>query len=412
MTTSMYGTPLGFRTYEEDQAKLQQYADQSQLHQAQTARALAHAGLYGAQQAGVAAKNAAMAAATAELQDAEQAGAVTDMAGKLDRQARAFLKYGLVEDATKAAKAAGEIRKDAAQVDATRASEALRNLRTKQLMLNDMNALYAGVRSPKELAAANLVWQSRYPDEPIPKELQTYNPAAIDAILRGTEEGLKRVKADLDASEAASRNANRANAVSARNERVKLLKETLDFRKTQEQNRLNRTGGEEKLKDTKGPGSIILKNTDKMIKQEFSAIDTKERGLLTYAIAADAKARMRWNKGLNEQEAVRQAIDDAKLRGEIVEGKNWLGDGFKYKPGTAVEGKRPDMPLPLPATADPKKLQIGRYYSDGNGGIKQWRGIQPGGGNPWNDISLPKPSLPGRAPVNLLDDDEDDDTED
>ena len=398
MTTSMYGTPLGFRTYDEDAQNLALKGAQTQLVTAQAASAQAKA-LADAQQA------ASLAAARAKL--AEQSTKATDLADTFDQQARVFSEFGLYKSAGEAAKTGSKLKVDAATIDGKAASQALAEAKKRHEILTSMEQTYYGVRSQADLDRANMVWQSRHPDEPLPKEMQFFDPGYFSAFNANTKTAKEKSELRIKEAEAASKIAYRNGAEAMRAARRADMDRRFQLARDVAERRAKQGGSKQPdAGDLPAPNSAQTAQATLLLRKTFDmpADDAKRAGA---DIAAEARAKMYYNRGLLFPQALQQAYDEAIQRGDIEASAPMFGVGRKdgkYAP----EGKSPTMPAAVPADKDASKLVAGRFYRDSTGAVARWNGKK------FDLVELPNKPVPkrGTRPMANILDNEDEDEED
>lgn len=287
------------------------------------------------------------------------------MATSIEQMSRLALQAGSPAQAAQFATQAAQIR--AQEATQMRQGMLTDKAQTEQQikMLQAGASLYDGVQDQTgfDRAGANF---ARLLGAPSPLTGMQYSPELVGKLQTFGTTQAQRLKAQLDALEAESRNANRESAIDFRSFRREILTTGAEMRR-QRGDRLAKAGGG---KGITAPTTAERKLAESLIGQEFPDLAERgdELGPAAYAVASRAKALQRANRALDSDQAVRQAFALEKGSGNFQS-----VDGAYKTLGYPRKGTKYSQPEPLPS--DRTKLQAGKRYVTPRG-VVQWDGTK------------------------------------
>ena len=384
MTTEMYGSPLGFRSYDEDQAKLSQMAAQTRLADSQARHQDALVGLNNAQ-ADTMLRNqrvqeqlaAAMQAARGPRQPGADsavpstASAMSKQLAGIVSQAEVLSDFGQPGEALKllqGAAAAGSSLAGASAAEARqRNSETDRNIKQIRLVQEALTR----ARSPATAAEALLQLEANpetrealAQNPKLANDLKTFNRPAIAQFLAGAPALIQQQELALKQSKEAR---------DAENDKVQR-----DLRKAQTRTAEAQKGlAEARTKHlakvgaptaSKGVGTVRLGELDaiagELARREIK-LDTISSRAALQEFAEQSRLLWRNNTGFNPDQARARVIDEAIARGEIED--RWGDDAYVPKQGSVSK------PIPA-ADLDASKFKPGLYYQNDDGRVFKYLG--------------------------------------
>lgn len=353
--TGLFGTAVGFRQYDEDQAHLAQLAAGTRL-------ATAHAQKY-EEDAALAKKQSEILSQVASGMPVEE----KDVANVLEAQAMALARAGMGKQADDLAKGAAEIRLKRQQTLTSGAQGDYRKMQVQRDILNEIDSLVSGVKDQASFDTAKMIFMGRHPGAPLPQELNTYDPAMIERLSQTTKTGLKQLELKLKQAEADSRDEHR----DAQNDFYKFREKYMNRRLQQadeREKRLSKVTGP-KAKDVGSPTVGERADARTLISQEFPNLPPAEEDQASFEIASRARQIRKTSPGIDASTALNQALNEARKDFSVLD-KTYLG--FKDPFGKKVSAyKAADKPIPLPARGT--KLTIGQVYQTAQGPGK-WNG--------------------------------------
>lgn len=410
MPNELFGTPGGFRAYEEDQNQLNALAlkaamlpGEQALTRAQTRHQSTLADMNVAQTKALDAKAAReeavakmMAAANGEAGTSEAPG-IDDLLSKFRLVTSINLAAGDIEGAKHALDAATTGAQRMAAADASKASEELRHVRAAKARFDFVQDRLSAVTDAASYAQARMAILSSpiMQGEDVSDLPSAYNPAIVRAIVANSKAANDKLELGLrQAAEARlERDSKVRNTIAEAN---KALNERRTAAYESRIEALNKAGGGTgKAEKPVGVASLgELKDTQAELKAlGYNAADKTEFEYQAREIANEAKLLQKRNPALSLQEARAKVTKDALERGDLKLDTGFLGGNKNtFKPSEGTYAK----PLALPATQE--GLVPGRYYRMGDGSVKKYE--------------LPKAGAAGLAPRppanNPLADDEED----
>lgn len=396
MTTSMFGAPLGFRTYDEDQAKLAEMASLRDLRAGQTRHQDALSGLNQAQadvmrrkQTSDEVKAAAMQKAAAGMSPTgAPAGAAGDPLAEAEGQLQSFGRMagvlaagGQLEDATKVVQQVASGLNSISNARNHAATQQKTELETQVKKLRLVQEVLSGVSSPQTHANAVMGLQANplLAGEELPPALRTYNPGALRAFLSGSPAEIKKRELQLKEIDEGRKQEDSKSLRALRT----IQGNVAERRATAYEQRasaVEKAGG--KVTDIGTTTEGELKAVRAELRRQGIELDPEDKGAAAQSIAEQARALWK-GTGRSPDEARAYAISEAVRRGEIKPGSVTLpivgetqvpGMAPTYKPKAGSVSK----PLALPTSAE--SLVPGEFYVSKSGVVKQytkngWRGV-------------------------------------
>lgn len=397
MTTEMFGTPLGFRTYDEDQAKLAQMSAATQHQQALTRlndtqastmlrkqtnedRLMEALGKTGQGPQGAAGGAAGLS--LAEQMEAQLQGVV--------RQAGVYSAVGQTETAAKILQQAGSATSAVAAARAAEARQKGSALDTEIKKLRLVQERLTGVNGPQSHAEALLALQADplMAGEEIPPALRQYNPAALKAFLSGSPAEIRKRELRLKIEDEARKQGDSESLRSLR----KAQKEVAVKRADAYVARTERTA-------KAGPISVGTPSRGELdavrgsLRQLGIKLETDVADAAAQTLAEQARKLWKNNYGYTPDMARARVIQEAVDRGEL-QVNSWSKDTYTPKPGSV------SRPVPLPGSTD--KLTKGQYYQAPSGAVAKWLGDR------WEKVAGPAGVPQTTAPLGGGDDEEED----
>lgn len=384
MPNELFGTPSGFRAYDEDQRQLADLAGTTMLRAGQAEHQKSLSALNQAQAFGINRKAELDAAKQALRQKAMGGMAGDGASGAADPQdffARALTaadvlaRGGDLKGAKEFVDMATLGQQRLAASGASQASEQLRKVRTAMEQNAFIQDRLAAVANATDYATARMHIMA----SPIMQGVDLtdmpaqYDPRFVRAAVAGSKAANDQLKLKMDQADLA-----RKQTDSGVKNKIAQANYDLNERKTAAYESriesLNKAGGLANASKEKPVGvASKAELTAAMTELKASGLaagDKTEFGFQAQQIADEAKYIQSRNKSLSASEARAQAIKEALDRGDIKQDTVFLGMGNanKFTPSQGSYAK----PLALPATQE--ALQPGRYYRMGDGSIKKYEG--------------------------------------
>lgn len=396
MTTEMYGAPFGVQSYYKDQDQRLVNQSLARVHNANAAKLEQEVSSQAELQ-----KQMAMLGG----QGPETADGAPPTFEQLTEQARAqsqkLLQLGRGKEAMDLAKDAAQTLQSVQTAATSQATEKLQMLRGQAQLFEQTANLVAGINSPQDLLQAQNIWASRYPGQPLPQELRTYNPRAIESLRMMSAQGRDALRVMIQEEEAASKQSDRDSSAAFRKFREGYLNDVMDFRRKREE-RLAKEGNTR----VSAPGPTEVEMAQTLLGQKFQNFKAGDKAVAAYDIAARAKPIWKNNKGVDMSSAMAQVIEEMTQSGELS-----IYEPEALIPGTTKSlGKMPfanketrykdvgrvaTNPLPIDKTVDPKTLKEGHFYRTDKG-VYQWKNGRP--------VPVSQPTAPAPLPNSFTDD--------
>lgn len=330
----------------------------------------------------------------------------TDLAGRMEEIASMSLGAGLITQGEQAAKTAGYLRGKSAQIDNWNTSQRVNQLKADKERMESIAALAGDVKDQASWDRANMLFQFNH-GIASPYAGMPYSPALVDSLRAGAVGTAKQIELQLRGEENASKERSRASAESLRAARESDLEERQRLARAREDRLAKNGGGTAKTTPTED-----IRQATRLIAKDFPKLDSTAEAAST--IASEAQLLLRRNPALDRAQAVQQAYNAAKLRGDFQETQDdgVMGTGMMKSDKQTFNsgGRSPDNPIAMPANG--KGMVAGKYYMNRSGqvGLMQENGkikVVVGRAEPLRkDLALP--------PTNkeLGDEPEDDEEED
>ncbi len=297
------------------------------------------------------------------------AAQTTDTAGQLEEIAEMSLNAGLITQGSNTAKAAGYLRGRAAQVEHWQALQQKTALETKAKQIGLLGSLVNNVTDQASWDRAMAIYQFNT-GEPSPYAGIPYSPELAGQIRDGAISAGKQIELKLREEENASKERNRSSAEKLRDVRIRTEDERARIAREREDRLAKNGGGRVPTTPTED-----IRQATRLITKDFPKLE----GTLEAAssIASEAQLLLRRNPALDRGQAIQQAFNTAKLRGDFheFEEAGMFGTGFgadvggskkqKYTPG----GHTPETALALPKSD--REAAVGKHYKLANGTIVQ-----------------------------------------
>lgn len=382
MADGLFGVPVGLRAYQDDQVKLGQLANQTNLVNAQVrnydtdnAQKAAEFKLKVDQQADAKALQAKLAEIAAG-----DSGSGTPAAGdgapvlgggspfdKLlstgSKQVGYLLSVGRLAEAEKMLPHLTNGYKDLAQARQAAAA-------AKENEIDDVNKRHEAVakymsgatnQATYDAAVLQLRASGAMPEKDLTELPLKYNPILVKSILAGT--AAAKQKADLEREELRSSTLNAGTRDEIENRKLlrKLEERKIELGEARE-TRLEKEG-QARIRATGDkplpPASI---RELEVVRGELKRIGIKvgdAQADLVSDVAEQVKTLLDANPGLSRSEASARIVGEMQARGELE--SSMFGSKYKPKEGSVT------MPLPTPKTA--AELKKGYYYLDAEDGL-------------------------------------------
>lgn len=321
------------------------------------------------------------------------AGQSLSIADQLDNLARLSAGSGYITKAQEVAKTAATLRARAAAADSSANSAALSRIRAAQRDSQLVGQLFGNVTDQASMDRAVDLYEFRTGQRSELRGAQ-YDPTLIrrvqdEAITAKDRADLQEKELTRDAQKR-YRDA-RLGQIDTQNN---IRQQRVDLERQREERLAKQGGG----KAITAPSQQEQSQAERLVKQDFSGMESRDAKDAAYSIAAEARALRRANPALDANQALQQAYAAAKAAGDFQTDEGFGGIGIKKKTTYTGRGKTPDLPASLP----PKKaaLQKGRYYTNPQGQVARWNGT---------GFELANAGAGGEADDTENDDDEDDD---
>jgi len=296
---------------------------------------------------------------------------------KLASDSRRLAKAGFLTQAEGAAKTVEGIQLKRLQERSAASQAAFRDSEVKHERMSAVNALTAGITDEKSFNAAKMIYMSdpRFEGVPIPPVFQHWNPektpALIEAVRRGTKEGIERLNSEMRDRELNDKEGLR----SAREDHLKWVEENnkVVTAKNAEIARLKAKAG----KDIGAPTKAEIDMAIRMIADEYkdAKLPASELARAADDVASRAKI-IRSGTKISAAEATSQAFLEFKPNFDTTV-KAWYefgSSGTKYKrPGAAASTPKP-LPVDESGNPDRKQYQLNHVYKLKDGSFGRWTG--------------------------------------
>lgn len=296
-------------------------------------------------------------------QAAGQTTQATDLASQLENIASMSLGAGLVTQGEQAAKAAGYMRGKAAQIDNWQTSQRVNQMKVDKERMEGIASLAGDVTDQASWDRANMLFQFNH-GMPSPYAGMPYSPALVESLRTGAVSTAKQLELQMRAEENASRDRNRTSAESLRAAREADIAERQRLAQAREDRLAKNGGGTAKTTPVED-----IRQATRLISKDFPKLDNLSEAAST--IASEAQLLLRRNPALDRAQAVQQAYNAAKLRGDLQETQDdgVMGTGIMKSEKQTFQsgGHSPDNPIAMPANG--KGMQAGRYYMNKSGQV-------------------------------------------
>jgi hypothetical protein len=396
MTTSMFGAPLGFQTYDHDQAALALQAAQTAHQRSLTGMNMAQTDTMLRKQANEDRLMQALAAGNQpggqvggqvegqpqQLGDEggytlngesplKQAPTFEQLSTRLRRAAGIYEAVGKTESAGKIAVQAARLHHELGGADAQLAARQGHQITNEIKQIRLIQETLTGVTSPATYDTARLMLQANPLTADESRSLPPqYDPAKISAFLAGSPALIKQRELALKATDEerkkrddASKAALRVIQGNATEGRLKVAQDRADLLAKNG----DKAGGKPQGPAT--PGDLLsMKNQIRSMGFEF---DPDQARAAIDSITEDARVIWKRNPAIAPPAAEAMAIQSSIDRGELTPANKVAG--FKMGSDTfASTAGSPARPIPSPAKRDSYKK--GHFYQDPDGTLYQYLG--------------------------------------
>lgn len=304
---------------------------------------------------------------TRQASGADAAGAV-DKDGKpkplseiYDGFARAALQAGAPNKASEFAKAAGTLKAQEASAVRGQALAELNSMKAERQKIDLTARLLDDVKDDAGWNRAQLLYQAMTGEKSIYAGLP-YSKDLVDRIRSAGQSVKDQIAAREKKAEDDSRARARTALTAHRKKMEDLTKQRLDLEKARE-DRLAKTGGGKQIVS---PTKLETDQAIRLINEDFPKIEGSDRLNAAYQIASEARALRHTNPALDANQAIQQAYNTAKDRGDF---KEIVEKGF-FSNTTRQKFQSPYRVTPAPA--DVKDRVYGRSYSNDQGRVAKW----------------------------------------
>lgn len=387
--SEMFGSPTGFRAYDQDRAKLAQLAAETQLTQAQTLNQRRLSELNQAQAVATQQKvrmeeeqsraiREALMRARPPAEGGEPSRATANpISQELDRLnmlGSALISGGNVEGGAKILKEAADITGKLATADSQNALRQRREVQTQVAKLDFVRQVLTSVNNPQTYQAAMMALRGNpltvdmFADREseVFKALSSYNQPAIDALVAGTQAAHNRAMARLRQVEVDSAAAAREANITEQQTRTQILQSRANAY-IESRQRGEKTGVDRAVSP---PSKTERADVKRVVREMGYELDPEQESLFAQDVAEQAKLLAVRNPALSYAEARSRVIQDSIARGELTKSRRILGAGpkdkFKFGEGTATR------PVALPKSRN--DLKAGTYYRGPDGSVRRFNG--------------------------------------
>lgn len=299
-------------------------------------------------------------------------GQLDDLANQFGNMASDAASAGMVTQGAAALRASAVARMDSARIDTAKTTQDINGLKAQKMRAEHIGSLVGPINNlpPEERQAAwdraNQIYTfqtgERSPYAGLPYDESLVRNITDSAIEAGKQADLRMREADN-----ASKERNRKSAEDLREVRRKVEAERAAIARDRE-DRLAKGGGGKAIGKTPIEDVALV---NKLISKDFG--EDLVGSEAAASIAGDAQILLRRNTALSRPQALQQAYNEAKARGDFqTEVNRWSKDKTKYNRQEEGIGKTPESALPFPKTAAEAKK--GHFYSNAAGQKFQWTG--------------------------------------
>lgn len=273
------------------------------------------------------------------------------------------LGAGLITQGEQAAKASGYLRGKAAQIDNWQTSQRVNQLKADKERMEGIAALAGDVTDQASWDRANMLFQFNH-NMPSPYAGMPYSPALVESLRAGAVGTAKQIELRLRAEENASKERSRASAESLRTAKESDIAERQRLAQAREDRLAKNGGGTAKTTPVED-----IRQATRLISKDYPKLDSTAEAAST--IASEAQLLLRRNPALDRAQAVQQAYNAAKLRGDFQDTQDdgVMGTGIMKSDKQTFNsgGRSPDNPIAMPANG--KGMVAGRYYRNNSGQV-------------------------------------------
>lgn len=291
-----------------------------------------------------------------------------DLASQAGEIASDSFAAGLVTQGGNALRASALARLDSARIDTAQTVQRLNGLKSAKAETELTGSLMGPVNDQASWDRANALYTFQT-GKPSAYAGLPYSAELVNHIKNSAIEAGKQVELRLREEENSSRDRNRSSADALRKVREEAIRSAAAIARERE-DRLAKNGGKPVTKTPAEDTALA----NKLLEKEYpSLVGANSEAALT--IAGEAQILLRRNPALSRPQAIQQAYNEAKARGDFETEKAmvpWANDKVKYNRKEEGIGKTPDKPATVPQ--DPKALVSGQYYTNGKGQTAQWTG--------------------------------------
>jgi hypothetical protein len=295
----------------------------------------------------------------------------------LEQKGMQATRAGLVEQGTGMLKDASQMRQHLSSAKHADSITKYYGKKEQLEALETMHGLLTGVTSQETLDRTINDYEAQNPGEKVPDQFRQYDPVKFQQLKVATEGGRKTLKAELDEE-------NKKSMIEARTESARLR--ALAIAQQKARDKVDEAARIAREKRLGVQGAKMLQPTPTMLADAQAAVEEAHPGMTptvkignnmyhpsAVSIASRA-AQIGPERGLNPDEAVRQALLEEEEKGHFTqeEDKGILGSGFfkgdpkwSYKKKTEKPTGAATRPLPLPPAK--KDLQEGKHYMTSKG---------------------------------------------
>ena len=277
----------------------------------------------------------------------QQAGAPLDTTiARAQKVENTFWQLGMPDKAMEVAKEIGALQTSQASRQAYQATATNQQFERTQKMLQEVDALISSVRPPEQGGAEDwdrmkFIMSAQHPGESNPYANIPYSPQIVEQIRQGTKAGLDKLNAERQLKDTESLIANREEARKFSVDREKRLAEQASERK-EEAERKKREGG----KEIAQPSEKLIARARGVLHEQYPNLPPKELDQYSFDVASRAKGISTHNHTIDASKALKKAMEESRLRGDIVTVDNLYGHFYK---NLTPELMRKILPTPIGA---------------------------------------------------------------
>jgi hypothetical protein len=382
MPNELFGTPSGFRAYDEDQRQLADLAGTTMLRAGQAEHQKSLSALNQAQARNLDAQSAAEGKRAAMYGEAfggapatAEAPTLDDLTEQLRRIAWLEGKSGNLKGMEDATKVASQVVQQQAAADASKASEELRRTRATQEKLSYVEQRLAGIPVGDAKAYGAVLMELQ--QSPLLKGLDisdfptTYDPVWVSRFVANSKTANNKLELQLKQADLARkqndskvRNAQRERDVAVHEANSKAYRDQVDAKVK---------AGEAVARD-KNDKPIGISSPEEVdaVKKELKElgyhVGNKDALAVQARDMADEAKYMAQKRRISVPEARAQVMKDAIARGDLKIDNGLFSNDTTYKPTQGSFGK----PIPVKKGMYLEDLQPNQYYRMEDGSIKMF----------------------------------------